>query len=241
MHALLDSDILLYEMGSAVDDEGNPLKWPLVRSRVDRRIDQILDAVQAETWQGYVTGKRNFREDISTIQNYKGSRKRHERPFWYQAIYDYLVLDRSVTIVDGYEADDQIAMDHAEGTIICSRDKDLLQVPGWHYVWPSWKQEERTPFYVSEVNGLQFFYSQMLTGDPTDNILGLYGVGPKAACVQRIKAYNEELEMFNEVREQYELRFGEYWWMFMEETGHLLWLKRSPEDNWKHRMEDLTS
>lgn len=243
MHALLDSDIFLYEMGSAIDDEGNPLAWNLVVSRLDARIEQILDATQAETWQGYITGRGNFREAISTIKDYKGNRDRAGRPYWYQGIHDYLVRDRSVQVVHGMEADDRIAMEHSEDTIICSRDKDLKQVPGWHYSWPSWKQEERTPYYISEIEGLRFLYSQLLTGDPTDNILGLYNVGPKSASVQRIQEYTTELEMFSEVKEQYELRFGSYWPMFMEENGALLYLLRHPEDSWREkmlRMRELT-
>lgn len=239
MHALVDTDILCYEMGSAKDDEGWPLSWPLVQSRVDARIEQILEATEAETWQGYLTGKGNFRETISTIKDYKGHRNRGERPFWYQAIYTYLVHDRCVEICNGIEADDQIAMDHGEGTIICSRDKDLKQVPGWHYSWPSWKQEEQRPYYVSEIDGLRFLYRQLLTGDATDNILGLYGVGAKAACVKRIDTYETEVEMFKEVQEQYYLRFGNHWKMFLSENGTLLYLLRHERDSWDERMEKL--
>ena len=239
MHALLDADIFLYEMGSATDDEGYPLAWPLVQARLDARIEQILEAVEAETWQGYITGQGNFRESISTIKDYKGNRDRGTRPFWHQAVHSYLVNDRSVIVCHGLEADDQISMDHGEGTIICSRDKDLKQVPGWHYSWPSWKQEEQRPYYITETDGLRFFYKQLLTGDATDNILGLYGVGQKAACVQRIDTLEEEIDMFREVHEQYYLRFGNHWQMFMSENGTLLWLLRHPEDSWHAKMQRL--
>jgi hypothetical protein len=239
MHALVDADIFLYEMGSAVNDEGDPLAWNLVQARLDARIEQILDATEAETWQGYITGKGNFREKISTIKDYKGNRDRGARPFWYQAIHTYLVHDRGVAVCDGHEADDQIAMDHGEGTIICSRDKDLKQVPGWHYSWPSWKQEEQRPYFIDEVNGLRFLYRQLLTGDATDNILGLYGVGPKAACVQRMDTYETEIDMFREVQEQYELRFGNHWPMFLSENGSLLYLLRHQEDSWDAKMRRL--
>lgn len=239
MHALLDADIFLYEMGSATDDEGNPLAWPLVQSRLELRIEGILEATKADTWQGYITGKGNFREGISSIKDYKGNRDRAGRPYWYQAVHEYLVRDRGVLVCHGIEADDQIAMDHGEGTIICSRDKDLKQVPGWHYSWPSWKQEEQHPYYISEVDSLRFFYSQLLTGDSTDNILGLYGVGPKSATVQRVQQLDSELEMFSEVKEQYELRFGKHWPMFLEENGALLYLLRHPEDSWREKMYRL--
>ena len=48
MYALLDLDILCYEMGSAKQEDGEaPLQWPLVESRVDARINQILEATEA--------------------------------------------------------------------------------------------------------------------------------------------------------------------------------------------------
>ena len=219
MHALIDSDIFLYEMGSATDEEGWPLKWPLVQSRLDARIWQILDAVEAESWQGYVTGNDNFRDRIGTILPYKGHRDRTDRPFWFSAVLSYLVSSRSVSVIDGMEADDALSIAHTESggdsTIICSRDKDLRQVPGWHYTWPSRKQEERHPYYITELDGIRFFYKQLLTGDRADNILGLFGVGDKSAAVKRLDTYETELEMFQEVKHQYELRFGSYWDMFM--------------------------
>ena len=242
MHALIDSDILCYEMGSATDDEGHPLKWPLVRARVDSRIEQILEATEAESWQGFLTGRDNFRERVATIKPYKGERKRSERPFWYAGVFDYLRDVKRAAVIHGMEADDAIAIEHHNSsgtTVICSRDKDLRMVPGWHYVWPAWTQPEQKPFYVTELDGLRAFYSQLLTGDRVDNILGLYGVGVKSACVQRLKEYGTELEMFAEVKAQYEMRFGSYWDMFMCENGRLLWMLRSKDDDWYGRQKAL--
>ena len=100
------------------------------------------------------------------------------------------------------EADDAIAIEHTrekgedeEQTIICSRDKDLRQVPGWTFSWELGKQPEYGPLMVHPVgylsydpdknkltgNGYLFFASQVLTGDVTDNIPGLPKYGPKKA------------------------------------------------------------
>ena len=137
MYALVDLDILCYEMGSAVDEDGLPLSWPLVQSRVDSRINQILEAVEADGWQGFLTGRGNFRDEVATILPYKGQRKRHERPFWFQGVYQYLEQERGAHVVTGREADDLIVeLGHDEDDVImCSRDKDLMQAPGWHYMW----------------------------------------------------------------------------------------------------------
>lgn len=243
MRALIDSDILCYEMGSAKAEDGYPLPWNLVVARVDKRIEQIVRATEADYWNLYLTGKDNFRDKIATIQPYKGTRDRNNRPFWYLGIYNYLRDDRNAIVIDGAEADDGLTIEHANSdghTILCSRDKDLMQVPGWHYTWPSWKQEEQQPHIIGELDGLRFFYGQLLTGDRSDNIPGLYNVGPKSASVNRI--WNEtdsELSCFKEVKQQYKLRFGSYWDMFMCENGRLLWMKRSEDDDWYIRQKEL--
>lgn len=242
MRALIDLDVLCYEIGNLKDDEGHPFPWPVVRKILDDRIELILEVTEAESWQGYLTGSGNFREEIATIIPYKGNRDRGARPFWFAAIYNYLRDVRGAHVVFGMEADDQLAIDHSNSggnTIVCSRDKDLKQVPGWHYTWPSWKQEERFPFYVNEVDGLRSYYTQLIVGDTADNILGLYNVGPKSAVVKRIQEHSDELSMFREVKREYELRFGSYWDMFMCENGRLLWLKRHSNDDWYQRQKEL--
>lgn len=245
MHALIDCDVLVYEMASLKDDEGYPITWGLLQGLIDKHLDGIIDAVDADTWQGYLTGKGNFRNDIATIRPYKGGRDHSNRPFWFSAVYNYLRDNRGSTVVDGMEADDAIAIQHnlsGGNTVLCSRDKDLRQVAGWHYNWPFGKKQElRDPFWISEIDGLRNFYIQLLTGDSTDNIPGLFGVGPRAASVLRTENYSSELEMFREVKEQYELRFGSYWDMFMAENGRLLWLLRHEEDDWYDRQRWLTN
>ena len=242
MHALIDCDLFCYEMGSAQnEDKSAPLAWNLVRARVDARIEQILEATEAATWRGYLTGKGNFRDEVATILPYKGTRKRQDRPYWYSGVWNYLVNSRSAYVVRGMEADDALAIHHTGDSfsVLCSRDKDLQQVPGWSYTWPSWKQEERAPHWITEIDGLRNFYHQLLTGDRTDNILGLYNVGDRAACVRRLEEYKTELNMFQEVKHQYQLRFGTYWDMFMCENGRLLWMLRKEDDDWYDRQKLL--
>lgn len=222
------------------DPDGYPLPWPIIKKLVDNKIYDILKETQATSWQGYLTGKGNFRYEIATIRPYKGTRG-GEKPFWHPAIFNYLRDERNCKVVQGYEADDQIAIDYEEDCIISSRDKDLEQIPGWHYSWSAGKQKEKPPYFVTEIQGLRSFYCQCLTGDVADNIPGLYGVGDLSASVKRIKKATTEEAMFAEVREQYELRFGSYWDMFLYENGTLLWLLRGKGDRWYDRQKRLTS
>ena len=80
------------------------------------------------------------------------------------------------------EADDLVAiwaheaLDRKEEYVICGIDKDLLQIPGHHYNYgkDTWK-------LINEEEALHNLYLQCLTGDATDNIPGLKGIGPKKA------------------------------------------------------------
>ena len=235
MHALIDGDIFLYEFGSAKKEDGSPLPWPFVVSRMDARIYNILDAVGADTHQIYLTGKGNFREQVATIKPYKGHRPA-DKPYWHSHLFDFLVYHRDAIVVEGMEADDavgiaQMTPNKADTwrTVICSRDKDLHMIPGWHYTWGAGKQKEQPLWWQNETDALRCFYKQLLTGDSVDNIPGLYGVGKSSKLLARIDELDSELEMFRHVAEQYKLRFGSYWDQFMTENGLLLWIKRTGE------------
>lgn len=238
MHALIDGDIFLYEFGSAKQENGTPLQWPFVVNRLESRISRILEAVGAETYQIYLTGKGNFRIDVATILPYKGHRPK-DKPYWHKKLTEYLLNHRDAIMVEGMEADDAVSIAQwkdfwacGEGTVICSRDKDLHMVPGYHYTWPAGKQKEQPLWWQDELDGLRCFYKQLLTGDSTDNILGLYGVGKSSSHVHRIDKCTTELDMYVTVEEQYEKRFGIYGSNFLYENAALLWMLRENVEDW---------
>lgn len=82
-------------------------------------------------------------------------------------------------MVEPLEADDVmgILMTKYPGKyILASIDKDLRQIPGQHYNWDKDEFKE-----VSLDEGNLFFYTQILTGDPTDGYSGCPNIGPKRA------------------------------------------------------------
>ena len=123
-------------------------------------------------------------------------------------------------------------------TVICSRDKDLHMIPGWHYTWSAGAQKEKPLWWQDETGALRCFYRQLLTGDSTDNIPGLYGVGPSSSCVKRIGTLNNELDMFRTCYEEYEKRFGSYAEQFIKENADLLWILREENVRGSKRIED---
>lgn len=234
MIALLDADILAYEFGGMVqlEDPDKPLEWEIVRSMVDDRINQILEATNSGIYSLYLTDSAtNFRVDLATIKPYKGHRKT-EKPYHWERIRQHLIDSWDAEVQYGIEADDRLGIEQmksAEDTVICSRDKDLHMIPGWHYVWPAGKQEEKL-WFQDELSAIRCFYRQLLTGDSTDNILGLYGVGASSQLVKRVESCDEERLMFDIVYKAYQDRFGSYASMFMMENAALLWMIREEPD-----------
>lgn len=256
MKALIDADIFQYEFGNATDDEYKPLAWPLVQSRIQARIDKILEATGADSYQLYLTSddKSNFRYKIATIKPYKGNRPT-EKPYWYRHIRNFLVDQRGAQEVSGMEADDALSItqwDHARNnmigrelesdiwsnTVICSRDKDLDMVPGWHYNWGAGNQKEKLMWYQNELEGLKAFYCQLLIGDSVDNIPGLYGVGTSSALLKTVRTLNAESEMFSFVLGEYIKRFGSYAEQFILENARLLWMLRKEGEMWEPPISD---
>lgn len=111
MKALIDADIFQYEFGNSTNDEGKLLPWPFVQSRIQARINGIVQATGSDSYQLYLTSddKSNFRYDIATILPYKGNRK-SEKPFYYQHIRNFLIDHRGAIEVFGMEADDAISI-----------------------------------------------------------------------------------------------------------------------------------
>jgi len=69
-----------------------------------------------------------------------------------------------------------LGIEQTSNTIIASIDKDLDMVPGKHFNFVKNKHYE-----ISNAEGRHKFWCQMLTGDKTDNIPGIHGIGPKTA------------------------------------------------------------
>jgi len=191
----------------------------------------------------FLTGKGNFRDGIAKEKKYKGNRKK-EKPFHYANLKAYVLAAYDCRLVDGLEADDLLAVEqtvrlHNKDTIICSRDKDLRIQEGFHYSWEVAGQPRFGPAWVDELGvlqlkrggkklfgtGMRFFYSQLLTGDLTDNIPGLGGYGPIKAF-NALKECKTTDELFNAVRELYRAKHGDEWRDKMLERGRCLWMTK---------------
>lgn len=108
-------------------------------------------------------------------------------------------------MVEPLEADDVmgILMTKYPGKyILASIDKDLKQIPGQHYNWDKDEFKE-----VSLDEGNLFFYTQVLTGDPTDGYSGCPNIGPKRASkILEIVGDDDEEVMWEAIVRTYEDR-----------------------------------
>lgn len=149
-------------------------------------VKSIIDWIHDEIGTGHIFLSRgeNFRHGLATMLKYKGNRDDAPRPKWYHEIREYMVNQHGAVVFESIEADDVLAMAQTDKTVICSVDKDLLQVPGMHYNWVRDKNEKydgNGKVFISEDVGLRKLYQQVLTGDSTDNIPGIYRCGEVTA------------------------------------------------------------
>lgn len=219
MKLLLDADMLLFKTMSALQVEvclndydewtyhlnhgvAFDEYWQSCHWLAERFDVPLTDVVHC------FTDRSTFRKNVSP--DYKGNRKGMRKPLGYKAMKDRVLDNESAWMHDMVEADDLLGifsgMCAAEGEeyIVCSGDKDLLQIPGRHYWFdPFWsdakgkvdlhawlqkygiKRSNTYEFIVSETAAMAYFWAQVLAGDSTDGVPGCPGYGPVKAqrCV----------------------------------------------------------
>lgn len=257
LQPLIDGDILTYQaaFGGQDRESGEVHSFEYVAELVNKSIADICLAVEStEPPIIFLSGTRNFRNDIARAKPYKGNRKQ-EKPFHYYNVRAYLCSLPNTVLTDGIEADDAMAIaqtDNLNGrffynddpatypfTVICTRDKDLRMVPGWHYGWEHHLQPEFHLQYVDDMGWLEFneaktkitgtgylfFCSQLITGDTTDNVPGLPKKGDKAAW-DLLKEVVTKEEADDVVKKAYQETIGDDWRDYLLEQGRLLWMVR---------------
>jgi 5'-3' exonuclease len=223
---LIDGDIIAYQAAFSAESKSAKAAEDKVDSIIERILEETIylyPFYSHQEFQVYLTGSTNFRTDVAKTAVYKGNRSA-PKPDHLEATRVRMVRAWDAITSVGEEADDLLAIDATElnhNCTIASIDKDLLQVPCWHYNFGKNKHS-----YVNEFEGNLFFYTQMLTGDAVDNIKGVRGIGPKNA--QRLLQYaTNEGEMLDVINKAYDYNQD-----LILENGRLLWLRRYPNQMW---------
>ena len=206
----------------------------------------------------------NFRNDIATLLPYKGNRNHRDKPIYLQQLREYAVNLPHFRVVTGIEADDaSLAAAVAAGKNGClmAVDKDARQVTGTYFCNPDTMKApvyspRNTVGYIelksnNKLTGLGHLHllAQLLTGDVTDNILGLpkYGAIRAAAMLTKYNntAWADRGNAVREVMQAYKEHYGDAhtykhaytgeevtksWKELIDENFLLLWMQRFDGD-----------
>lgn len=236
--------------------------------RIEKKLRQVpkeqVAEVKAEARaiEASMEHKPNFREEVAKKKVYKGQRK-GSKPMHYDNLTEYMLANYECVMAEGLEADDLLSIYQTDGlrsgnngTIICSRDKDLRITPGFHYGWECGRQREFGPTNVTQLGelsvyrgddakirkvegtGINFFAYQLLVGDTVDNIPGLAGVGPTGA-VAALEGLDSEESLLAKVASMYRDKYGDSWESELLEQGRLLWMVRELDDEGKPVMWEI--
>ena len=174
----IDADSLIY-IHSWKNKESNNLDDYL--ATIDEHIRSIIDESGCDSYLSFITNApNNIRKKYAIRKEYKGNRKLSSKPKFFYELRNHLVSTWHSAWHPELEADDLCLIAYTllgrDNTVIASPDKDLRQVPGFFYDY-----KNNTKLVITEEQAEINLWTQVLTGDSTDNIGGLSGVGSKTA------------------------------------------------------------
>lgn len=232
MQALIDMDLVLYRCAASAENDD----LGIAIYRVNELLDTLLERTNATSYRAFISSGDNFRKKI--YPEYKANRTA-ARPIHLEALQQYSLKELSAELSPPtLEADDAMGIfqDKVDNqTVICSLDKDMLQVPGLHYQWAfgtsKWQKDEKF-ITQTELEGLRLFYEQCLKGDKADNVKGIAGLGEVKAR-KLLQGVSAEEDMFDIVRGQYS-NDEEF-----KMNAQCLWILRSLDDTFLNRFKEL--
>lgn len=162
-----------------IEDVQEALPISHAKKVVETRIDSILDKLDKTSYHGYIGKGKSFREDVSTIVQYKGNRTNLLKPLLLDEVGEYIHKKHDGEYVTGIEADDQCVIScHNSDKILACVDKDYmgceitvfnpdtmdspLAISGVGKLWIDDKKKVRG-------YGRKWLYHQVMSGDSSDN------------------------------------------------------------------------
>ena len=202
---------------------------------------------------GPENSRETFRHKIAVTVPYKGNRKPGGRPLLYDKAREYLLANHKCVVAESiYEADDILGIYLTKrpiDTIVASIDKDLLQIPGWHYDLNTKEVIQSTDpgkLWITrrkdgarldlKGTGFKWFCAQMLLGDSVDNIQKpLKGFGPRKVY-KYFKDVKTKEQLWSKVLTFYKKHASIE---RLEENATLLWIQRHLDTQYKDYLNDI--
>jgi len=199
---------------------------------VDEAFDKFkgkLNYIKEDLWSDditlYLKGVENYRSVDFPL--YKANRPKADPSSIVPELYAILEEEEIGIQADGCEADDLVRTAaheckfNEDPFVVVAIDKDLFCDP-----FPYYNPDKSEHFELTKKEADFNYYSQLLTGDSTDNIRGLNRVGPKTAA----KLLGTTNEWKNLVIREYKERFGKDYEDVLTFVGHLIHIKRNEKD-----------
>ena len=182
VYSLIDADSV-YFTAAYVTQKHNEIKKIIKNRMLEIEREVMSQAFEDVETRVAVKGFGNFRKDL--YPKYKMNRKDLDPGIKKAVAYgwEYMIDQYDGVKADGMEADDLVAIwahearAEEEQYVVVGIDKDLLQIPGNHY---NFKKKEHQ--FVDDSTGNLHLMRQCLTGDTTDNIPGIKGIGAVKAA-----------------------------------------------------------
>ena len=253
MFTIIDGDSPVFaacisqEKDGVVKNNGDLFMYKCLEDHIQR----ILLETQATDYKIFLTGKNNFRNEVSST--YKANRDPSKRPKLLEKARNFLEITHNAIMSTDREADDLVCQEQEacieQGIDCCIAhiDKDINQQAGKHYRWETHNKEGAT-YTITEEEGLYNLYEQSLVGDKGDNIM--YWLDPTTKTWRKeyglgIVGARKALEGCKTEKE-FQLRCLELYQTFTKKSDgtvpsaedfavnmQLLYLKRSVDDVWK--------
>lgn len=221
--AVIDLDTITFLVAYKQFDAGNRDRPEEVKTHVKEFLSTILLNIKATHYMMYyqVSGHQNFRKYF--YPDYKANRPPTPEfmDVWKDtilAVYDelgaiglkYIESDDAVSMYVRYC---DISYSQSE-VIVVSADKDLNQISGEHY-----NPRKHETYFVTAKEAYYNYHKQLLTGDSTDNIKGIPGIGDKKAD----KALMESTDnLLYTVFDMYTTHFQDDWYGAYTKTRFLV-------------------
>ena len=229
--AIIDADSIMYQIAFV---EPSPA---LCKKNLDKKLADIMELTGAPNGVVFIKGANNFRYQVDIA--YKGNRKDTIEPeikdridMLYEYAKDFCVAG------DNGEADDlcsitaRKALDEGKTFIVSHIDKDLNAISGWHH---NFRTNEI--YHLDDIQSYRFLMSQILTGDATDNIQGLRGVGLKTA--EKLIKDTPNTQLWDKVIEIWKDKQPETWYNNFVKCANCIYIREFDEDLRPLSMEEL--